>query len=333
MYGKIIPGPDVAQNYKGLMILYPKSDGILSPDLANELGFSNFSNQVAYFTNKMEGLKLWIGSANLDSVWLAWEDEEGWLIDVSSLRWGPGDRFIIAASETKPDHLLIYDLYKKVAKKWKGKCNLIAKSTLSENLTLWCESSDRSSYAVLDDTITIQSTPPIQATVVKEWAFSFNEEKVLYAKENNQYTLASKNNVSILPINYIDDLWYMRTIKWSEDNKRILLYGDDKGKGICKKNLNGANLIEDFSHCWMVINSETSQVIWSPTDYMANKFNLKWNILTSAFDAALSPDGNWIVMFLEDTQIFLDYGIVTQIDSGETYFIYDSVAVAVSWNR
>ena len=155
---------------------------------------------------------------------------------------------------------------------------------------------------------------PISATEMKDWAFSKDGEKILYANNQNQIFMLNKEDKKIkFPIGYFpgwEDVT-MRVMQWSDDSSEVLIYGDDLGSGKCPSN--------DFntSKCWMVLEPSTGKIIWV-ADQVAD------------YDATLSPDGKWVVLF-STADISFREGFIYSLDGYNHIQIYNWVVTAISW--
>lgn len=76
-------------------------------------------------------------------------------------------------------------------------------------------------------------------------------------------------------------------VQWSEDGKKLLLFGkgtEEKHCPTAETDMNNQSRIDSISNCWQVIDLETSHIQWTTAD-------LKIDTVTFYENAALSRDG------------------------------------------
>ena len=340
------PGRDNPFNYK---FIKPSTPNAQSPKNANGFAFSRYSNQVAYIKpNQSKQMELWVGNLDLDPVELAWVDDNHWLGELgiasgvlARIIWGPDDHSLILFSYDQPTHLTVVDLNSKNPKIGMG---TVTRSPGPPHLTngrFGVPSEDHSSYLVVEagGAFKVSTTPPKDAISVKDWAFSPDDKRVLYADSNDRLAVILEDGKRLTL-----DLAYQNTpqltsgatltpLKWSLDGSLLFLYAQDMGRGLCTKNIKEPTLLQN-RECWLLLNSSTGKWVWSETDEISRTLKENRENLYNSFDAALSPDGKWVVMFFVDK--FVDaarYGIITSIETGETQELFDELFEAVYWSE
>lgn len=108
-----------------------------------------------------------------------------------------------------------------------------------------------------------------------------------------------------------------KSLQWSQDGTKVLMYVDDLGTGHCKK--------DDFglTWCWIVADSTTGRVLWSPARDPVS-------------EAALSPDGNWVAVsygFYDSIGFYTKYTIVSTLDRRTVRTVLMNAVSILCWAR
>ena len=301
--------------------LQPKSPGVVGPSgAAIALGFSYYSEQVAYMTNDGE-LRLWVGDLSLDEVELEWTDDENWLNydpadnDEIDIQWVTHDTTVLLVNRT---NIVAYSLRDKTATKLTGACTWVSISPRTDQFAVWCPTNTETpGYIVLEQDGTQWSTSslPENSLIANDWVFSPDGSRMLYATEQGELVVVDKSwKQMTLPIHYYPPRWdiTMRVLQWSKDGSKILIDGYERQNNLCSTNPN--------VKCWFLLDAETGNIIWWPTGILS---------FTGDFDATLSPNGEWIVLFLMNVPD--RYGYIVSTSTNETIQIYDWVVSPVSW--
>ena len=306
-------------------LIAPRMPDTVSPtNKAISLAFSHYSQQVAYLTNDSGELRLWMGDLNLVNVDLVWMDHQKWLkydpdnYDEIAMQWGLTDKFITLMNRS---NIVLISLDGKLETRLSGTCNWIGISPNTGHFSVWCPVvSETESYIVLEKDGSFWSTPslPKDHYSASDWVFSSSGDRVLYATEQGNLIIIDENiKQLVLPITYAPPRWdiTMRVLQWSQDGSHILVYGYDKGDVVC---INAEN--KPYP-CWRLLDSVSGEILWHPSG----------DLSLSDYDATLSPDGKWLVIFV---MLAPDrYGYIVSVQTNEAIRIFDGVANAVTWGR
>ena len=346
-YAEVLPFVSPSGDYKEYELQLGKQKEIPGPPLAIDLAFSQTSNQVAYLTKQKEedggSLILWVADLGLQEVKQVWVDKDRWLGEVklvsayfeSQMFWGIKDRyiFIFSFTEEAKDHMVVYDLKAGEIHPWIGGCDWISKLAKNNQFAVICQlhNGGQTSYAILgQDGISISDTLP-ESKIYKTlfWRFSLDGDRVLYVDENLQWRIIEKMGSWInLPLTYSKNDLYSGpgalSIQWSQDGKRVLVYGLEKRTDkLCPK-IEGDIDVYDRA-CWFVLNSETGKFIWWPKRGLWDLSELSIPIENANldFNMAMSPDGKWLAMTVADMRIGNAFRlIVTSTEDAQTEEIF-----------
>jgi hypothetical protein len=107
----------------------------------------------------------------------------------------------------------------------------------------------------------------------------------------------------------------MRVLQWSQDGSHILIYGFNTDDHSC------INAESKPYPCWRLLDSVSGEIVWQPSG----------DLSLSDYDATLSPDNEWLVIFV---MLVPDrYGYIVSIQTNEAIRIFDQVVNAVTWGR
>ena len=100
------------------------------------------------------------------------------------------------------------------------------------------------------------------------------------------------------------DLIMRKSLQWSSDGQKVLVYASEKTPGHCpkKKDLVMNRGYYDRS-CWLVFDSVQGKMLWYPGDDIVKATGIPSEYLGFDYDAVLSPDGEKIVTTYTDARI------------------------------
>jgi hypothetical protein len=352
-------GPYTAFDLRGMRLIklmglnqdiYPNSPGRYpgSSHTLN-LAFANYSPFVAYIRGLLEKntpRELWIADLTPKNAQKVWVDENNWLGNIRSLRydsdilWGPFDRYVLIWSylpehperwwdvPEKPDHMVVYDNVKREAYEWRGNCNRLAKSPFSDRISVWCplQSSDSGyTYAVLEPNgiFFTKYDPETTLADTLAWRFSPAGDRVLFLGEDLRWHYTDQNQqIRDIPVSYIENYRYPSpkaiNFQWSQDSRRLLVFGKPDNPDQCPYTSLDPNKPEKRG-CWFVIDTQTQEVVWSIEPSVITTVNLSVENASIDYNAALSPDGQFLILTITDFR--LGYGnhlVITSLVTGES---------------
>jgi hypothetical protein len=334
------PGRDYPDDFHKI---HPTSTDVPSPDLAIGFAFSRYSGQIAYVINNNNVLEVWVGDSELKQVERVYVDKDSWLVDQPSpgydvvrILWGPGDQTLLLNSNAFPSHIVLVDLKTKEWRDWEGQCNYIDRVPDTQIWSIWCEQPEGIEYMSLEVDQPFQTGElPKNAIKVNDWSISPDGKRILYASMNNRLYLIDEHEkkidfgLSYLPQNP-DEIGSYSTLKWSSDGTQLLIYADDLGRGLCTKNMHPP-FKSKIDQCWLLLDSTSGKWLWSKSDKKSNSDEPVCNLEEQISDAALSPDGEWVLTFSwwSGSQ---QCGMLNSIDSGEVKAILRDVFESVYWS-
>ncbi len=321
-YGNFIPQIDSpVVDGSNLVPLFPTDPKMESPGgNSDALAFAYYSDQVAYATFNHIHVRLWIDDIRLNDGNLIWTDSEDWLhydsgYDTLQLKWLFRDKFLLIANRST---LVLYNILHHEAYRLSGICGWLGISSRTEYLAVWCPlPSSQEEYLVLEKDGSVWRTNELSLIniAVQDWAFAPEEEKVLYARPNGELGIVDASlNSTTLPFSYFQPTVDIpqRVLQWSQDGSRLFIHAEDNANQAC----------QNFAHlCWLILDSRTGSVIWHPDQELSG----------SGFDAALSPDGNWVAIFVLNVPDRRGY--VVSVESSMKYKIADWLPAAIYWSK
>lgn len=321
---------------------YPNSPGQYpGGSRTKNLAFANDSPFVAYIRGDVNQPKapreLWIADLSLKNIEKVWIDEDNWLGDIgdafvdgnSDIVWGPFDRYILMWSylPEKSERMIVYDIERKEVYKWTGDCNRLAKSQLSNRLSVWCiiQNGDMS-YAVLEpDGVFFTKTAPEKFFAdTRAWRFSPDGDRVLFLGDDLRWRFTDQNQqTNDIPVRYVENFRYSSpkamNFQWSRDSQRLLVFGKPDDLSLCPYPTLDINSKAEKRGCWFVIDTQTRGVIWSITESVIATVNLSVENASIDYNAALSPDGQFVILTITDFRLgYRDYLVVTSLVTGES---------------
>ena len=347
-----------------------KRDILLNgPGDAQDLAFSHYSDQIAYWTWGEKGA-LWISdlSFNNPSV-LFVDDEMVYPTDFQSfpgtsinIQWTPDDLHIILNIRDDYSLNLIYHLQTYTIEKWPYHCDRIAMSPRSHKLSTWCESyEENTSFAVIEwgGDIWVSDSPPEEELVNKGdeylefWAWSSSGDLAFFDPSSWNGKL-SIMNLTGQPLNDlpVHAYWMVEQfglekriveplsvpIVWSKNGNRIVIYGISDEKDTCPvfhfQPLDENDQYFEHVPCLHIFDVNTGKLVWSIVDTF-NEETLSEReydeLYPGVFDKpVISPDGRILVI---ESGIF-PYDIeAVRVDTGEKIFTFDFILDEISWGE
>jgi hypothetical protein len=183
--------------------------------------------------------------------------------------------------------------------------------------------------------IVVESRAPEDTSLISESLFSPDGGSLLYATRDSRLHIATASGVLELPAIYSAQHTYpmRRGMQWSRDGSKVFVFGTPTGDSVCPS----VPLFEEVGRqtCWLLFDATTGGLLWFPDEGIPEALGTSWSVLWNAFDATLSPDGEWIFMLIPTIfpgdAIVPQYGVVTSIVSGETFQIHDGTLDLVTW--
>ncbi len=300
-----------------------------APGKAITVAFSHYTQQIAYLL-KTENKKLSLRITDLEfqNPTSVWEDNENIaenssVDDLLSIRWGPGDKFILFRNRpvTGPNEgkyfFFVYSIENNSVTSLVGSCEQLFISPTSGEFAIGCPISETDFWVLEQDGSqwTLNALPE-NSIFIKDWVFSRDGSKILYANGQDEILLVNKAMVALQLSMTYPGLGNLRILQMSQDGSKLLIYGN---------NIQLCPFSESIGRtppCWQVVDSLTGEVIWSSS-------------LISGYDATLSPDGQWVVMFHSDATVFpiARWGAVYSISDNSAAIIYNFIVGAVSWGE
>jgi len=339
-YGFIDP---VASDSPSLHPLFPQDADVPGPCEAVALGFSRFSDRVAYIIVAGHA-ELWMGDVGLKDVKRVWTDSEDLLASVAlpeagnilRVEWTASDNAILLTGELVDGSLVLYSLPAATARGGHGSCDRLTWGQPGMGFEIWCrmERPDGLAYVGVDSTGSLRAStaPPEGSNVVRDWALSKEGDAALYATGNLRVVLeAPEANVTELPVTYSPLIGYphRRGLQWSANGERVLVYGSPDVRSYCPPfaDLAFGDLVE--RPCWIVFDALSGDLVWWPRDSVAEMLSTRWQQLVGDHDATISPDGEWLFLSLLDPPF--RYGVVASISGEESFQIHSGDIDLVSW--
>lgn len=300
---------------------------VLGPNRAILPAFAPYSDRIAYLTIKGHP-ELWVADLDLTQVERIWIDETNWLGEIQSrdylkLAWGPQDNSIILSNLAATPRTVVYNFTSKTVKRISGTCDQIGLPPIFQQLTLVCLDEASSSQLYLaggGNQETFSSASGLLTTVVQNWSFSPDGNRVLYVTKQNDLMMSTVDGQHMnLPLTYNPPICcgieLMRDdLQWSQDGTRLLVYG----KGPNAKNPR-----------WYVLDATTGEPVWatSPKDVV----RALENQLSAAFDMTLSPDGLWLVTSYFDMDEASRYTAIISLTTGQKIEISEGTVDLLKW--
>lgn len=310
------------------------SEPYIAPHDGFDLAFSGHSGEIAYVTNQSDSnFQLWIADLELNNINLLWSDEENLLdyydrYEDVDIFWGPGNQSIIIklfadlAGNSKT--VFVFSFKSGTANIWQGSCETIITSAAMEQFAIGCEITEDGElkYGIIefDGSIRIASSLPEKSIdEIVEWAYSSDGNRLLYARTSGEVAIIDSAGATlVLPVSFFpvsEPSHTRRGLKWSSDGSLVLVYGYGAIDNACP----GTTDAFPSMPCWMLIDSEAGAITWlPPADGDTGN------------DAAISPDGKWIVTSIWRIS-FPRTGIIISIESGEVMYIEEDPFGYVLW--
>ncbi len=322
------PIPETRQQIPGTLKVLGAGDKD-SPGLALALSFSKYTGQIAYLLAAPDGeTGLWISDLQFNSPIQVWVDMplSGEYVSTEpqvSLKWGVRDKYVFiethptVSSETREEHrLFVYSIPSQQIAEIKGSCNELAFSLHTGAYALAC-STKEGHFIVLEQDGEIWDTEYLpEGTYVQDFSFSPKGDRVAYVDAENAVYIVEKGKTPLkLPVRY-PEYWYSVTaLQWSHDASKILVFGSDMPGDTPHCVLDSFN--GRVHPCWQLFNTLTGERLW----WLGQIVNL---------DAALSPDGHWLVANYIDERVY-------PLGTGRKLMIYDTTQLNVGkvlwlWN-
>ena len=214
----------------------------------------------------------------------------------------------------------------------------MAESAKSNRIVAICavqEETGTTYFELSEDGVTqIEKAPasPIADTVL--WRFSPDGKRVLYMTKDNQIAIANPDGSMLdLPVTFGLNYTYYEpgalNFQWSQDGKRVLVYGIEKATSLCE--------IYQVA-CWYVLDAQTGEFIWWPTGALAEAvkdvpegflehLGVDWNM-------ALSPDGQWLAATLTDDRVGHWYAfVIISLADGSVRYVSEEAAYYLIWGE
>lgn len=304
----------------------PAQRSVPYPDVF-QMAFSYYSDQVAY-AGEAEVFELWAGDVGLVEVKNIWRDENNWLGYNSKthhvrVRWGPGDQTLFLENDEK---WVVVGVKSGKAYQIQAFCDLVGNSPKTGRWAIWCPVDQRDThegnrFLVIEQNGDIweQSINSLENLIKsQDWLLSPDGSRLLYVDLEGRLWIADRSDKHLgLPINFIynnpnsNSFIPMRPLRWSLDGRKVLVYVTDT---------TGRNAPKDRIQ-WAVLDAISGKLVWSPQGEAKEAIS----------DAAISPDGNWIVLFIKP--IPMRYTLLVSLITGESYQISHYVSDMVHWAK
>jgi hypothetical protein len=293
------------------------------------LAFAPYSPLVAYMTKTSKSADLWLADLNLERNEHVWRNDREWLEPITdpgdvNIKWGPSDSSLLVSSYLFEKHLVLYSLKTKRTIEASGACNQVAPLPDSSQLTVWCsfDQGAPSSYGffALDGDIVLTNVKPDPGIEVFEWSFAPGSNRLAYTPKQGNVTIAeNRENKLEIPIRMLSDPGDFRNqplLKWSENGDRLLVYGHNQEHCPLRENASSGNLEDKV--CWLVINSETGEILWGPNQNAAEFQEVTGFPLEISFSscAGLSPNNDWLALCYQSGAI-TDFVLVGMNNDGK----------------
>lgn len=310
----------------------PEDENVIGPNRGFSLSFPKYSDKVAYLVESGSGqIELWITDLKFKEASVVWRDTTDWLGDLSptllgnqdQIVWGPGDHSIFIYNFRNEDRFILYSTKSKSEYYWTGKCDQIVRIGTASPLALGCtgDLGDGQTAAIVTIDGDIEFGDFSQFIVDEEildYAFSPDGKQVIYTTVSGEFLIAKSSETTVeLSLSYgykerkpFDSDTFVDGMQWSSDGTRVLVFGNSTTSAACPLTSDGNAL-----PCWMVIDSQSGEIIWRMKEFIANEINSSWDRLTAFYGAVLSPDNRWIVISLFDSPI--EYLVLVSLTSDD----------------
>lgn len=326
VYGSLNPSKRFQEDITPLGDQY---DSETTPSNAIIIAFSYYTQQIAYLLeNPEQKLTLWLSDLEIQDPHVVWVDQEnvsGYTSkdDLLSMHWGLGDQFIFfrnrPTSGANEDNYywLVYVTKSKNIVSLSGPCTGIFVSPQSDKFAIACPINE-TNFVVLEQDGTYWNTnaTPEDIIFAKDWVFSPDGNRVLYANENDEIVILSQSIQKLtLPIYYAGASEH-RILQWSQDGSKLLIKGNDV------THCPFYTLARRTPPCWQVFDANSGEIVWTSS-------------LVSGYDASLSPNGKWVVMFHADYEStpIRRWGVIYSVNDNAAFIFYNWVADAVNWGN
>jgi hypothetical protein len=82
--------------------------------------------------------------------------------------------------------------------------------------------------------------------------------------------------------------------------------------------------------CWHVVDTNTGNTIWHPTEELASAINSTWDRIDGTdYPAVISPDGIWLALSLRESG--LRHTLITSLKTSQTQVVGDFESSAMLW--
>ncbi len=327
LYGYLDPNQRYQEFITPLGGQYPREQ---TPETAVTVAFSNYTQQIAYMLETPEHkLNLWLADLKFQSPASAWVDEDNLMgyssvDDLLSIRWGPGDNFILlrnrpASGSNQDVHFwVIYAIKSSITTQLTGPCERIFISPQSNRFAVGCPI-DENGFMVLEQDGTQWNTTALPQNPIsgKDWVFSPDGRRVLYANEADEIFVINEGGQQIQLVTGYQGGGaglIMKTLQWSRDGSKLLIYGNNE------THCPFSTFAGRTPPCWQVFDPDTGNLIWYASD-------------ASGITAAISPDGLWVVMFHADyaSVPIARWGAIYSTVNNSAAIIYNFVENALTW--
>ena len=342
-YGFINPIPS---ELASLSDLSPIDQNVPGPTAAVALAFSRTTDKVAYVTIA-DTLEVWVSDLPLHNVNLAWTDEgnlfsslsphPGDLFSMLELHWDANDQVVILTATGAYPPLLILNPTTFEAHVGQGECNRLSQAAGGQSWEIWClvETSTGSSSVVLRDSgaLSTGEAPPSAAINVVDWVFSPAGGEIAFVADDLQLRIGRiDGSVVDLPVVYAPaNMGYpkRRGIQWDKVGEHILAYGFPQIASLCPR---GVDLVsgEPLQRpCWLLVSATSREVVWWPTESIAQSVGRTWENLHSTSDGTISPDGKWVFLSLLGPPF--RFAVVTSSSGATTFQVHAWDIDLVTW--
>lgn len=314
-YGVLQP-VDLIQDAQAVL---PNDPSVPAPDIF-QMGFSFYTDEIAY-AGRADMFELWVGDVDLENVHVVWRDEPDLLDyhrqeDIVSIRWGVNDQSILLENHEKR---VVVDLVTKSVYPLLAACDTAGISPATGQWAIWCPAfqetdNDKTTYMVMDQDGMVrgmEDLPEASLITFKDWNLSPDGSRLLYADLDDRLWIVDENGKSIA---LSTSLYYdkpernplLRPLRWSSDGQKVFVHA-----------VEGNASLNDGR--WYLMDSRTGELVWKPEGEAEGTIS----------DAALSPDGHWIILFIRPLP--QRYALLVSIQTNETYHISFAASDAVQW--
>ncbi|MBI3159872.1 MAG: hypothetical protein HYZ26_09770 [Chloroflexi bacterium] len=297
------------------------------PGQAFAIAFARSSPVVAYWIIGQPG-RLWLSSLDMSEQKIIFEDmaeeypNNPQNYGRTQLTWIMNDKFLLLDVYERPELTLLYSVETDSTTSFPYLCDRVALSPKTETPSLWCLGIDgHPGYLVLEPNGELwQSTSEPSEVIASqpsegftEWDWMASGQFVYfdYTRGSGQLAVLDGGRTRHLPIlgfanfatkNLIRlSVWYysMPTVASSGGiSPRVLVYGQPLEPSICPP-LKIADTVFEEGPCWLVVDIETGQIVWSISDLLnLPEFALSVGIDINGFSPPkLSRDGELLVTY------------------------------------